>query len=107
MKRPQLTLHFPRKEGGGSVGITPCTLFKYKLFIFSSVKSGYRKCVFGGLPAGVLLFWPTALREKESAGACLGPRIRVDIFLSLPENGFRHPFFRDTLSVKEEMFQGQ
>ena len=26
VKRPQLALHFPRKEGGGLVAITPCTL---------------------------------------------------------------------------------
>lgn len=31
-ERPQLTLHFPRKEGGGSVGNTPGTLFKHQPF---------------------------------------------------------------------------
>lgn len=34
VKRPQLTLHFPRKEGGGSTGITPSTVFKHRAVHF-------------------------------------------------------------------------
>ena len=34
VKRPQLALHFPRKEGGGLVAVTPCTLPKRKVVRF-------------------------------------------------------------------------
>ena len=34
VKRPQLTLHFPRKKGGGLVGISRCTLFKRSVVHF-------------------------------------------------------------------------